>query len=127
MRVCSQPIELMWAKSKGEVGTDWHRKRTLGETYQALMNSWYGGQSTNAAARKYFEFAAITKEQCQSWILSCEYKMDIFIRRKSICLTGNVPDVRCESDIDYSDTDSDESDIDFKVEYKKEKQLAGDL
>ena len=53
--------------------------------------------------------------------------MDIFIRRKSICLTGNVPDVRCESDIDYSDTDSDESDIDFKVEYKKEKQLAGDL
>ena len=85
-----------------KVGADWHRKRTLGETYQALMNSWYGGQSTNAAARKYFEFAAITKEQCQSWILSCEYKMDIFIRRKSICLTGNVPDVYARISGGYS-------------------------
>ena len=30
--------------------------------------------------------------------------MDVFTRRKPICLTGNVPDVRCESDIDYSST-----------------------
>ena len=37
--------------------------------------------------------------------------MDIFIRRKSICLTGNVPNVRCDSDIDYSGTDSDVDDI----------------
>ena len=50
VRVCSQPIEMMWAKSKGEVGADWHRKRTLDETYQVL---------TNAAARRFFEFAAI--------------------------------------------------------------------
>ena len=37
--------------------------------------------------------------------------MDIFTRRKSICLTGNVPNVRCDSDIDYSGTDSDGDDI----------------
>ena len=125
--MCSQPIELMWAKSKYEVSADWHKKRTLGETYQALMNAWYGGQSTNLAARRFFEFAAITKEQCGKWIFSCEYKMDIYIRKKSICLTGNVPNVRCDDSVDYSDTDSDESDIDFKVEYKLEKQLAGDV
>ena len=59
VRVCSQPIEMMWAKSKGEVGADWHRKRTLDETYQVLTNSWFWGQSTNAAARRFFEFAAI--------------------------------------------------------------------
>ena len=37
--------------------------------------------------------------------------MDIFTRRNSICLTGNVPNVRCDSDIDYSGTDSDGDDI----------------
>ena len=53
--------------------------------------------------------------------------MDIYIRKKSICLTGDVPDVAFDGSVDYSDTNSDESDIDFKVEYKLEKQLAGDL
>ena len=64
---------------------------------------------------------------CIEGASSCEYKMDIYIRKKSICLTGDVPDVAFDGSVDYSDTNSDESDIDFKVEYKLEKQLAGDL
>ena len=56
VRVCSQPTAYrddVGAKSKAEVGADWHRKRTLDETYQVLMNSWFWGQSTNAAARRF--------------------------------------------------------------------------
>ena len=35
------------------------------------------------------------------------------------CLTGTVPNVACGGTVGYSDTDSDESDIGFKLEYKK--------
>ena len=37
---CSQyqPIELMWAKSKGEVANDWYPHRGIRGTYEALMN-----------------------------------------------------------------------------------------
>ena len=81
-----QPIELMWAKCKGEVAVGWHLGRTIHQLYACLMKSWYGGPGRT----HLHHYEKINREMCGKWILKSEKKMDAYIKEYSAKLDGEV-------------------------------------
>ena len=115
--LCSfQPIERLWAVSKGAVSTEWRMKRTLPQAFDDLSTVWYGGIGVKTG--KIYD--GIKADNCERMIKASIEQMDIVIEKFGVRCSGRFGAMQYDSTVpyesgDYDDPDSDEETDDNAV------------
>jgi hypothetical protein len=115
--LCSfQPIERLWAVSKGAVSTEWRMKRTLPEAFADLNTAlhWVIGAKTGK------EYDGIAADTCEHMIKASIEQMDIVIEKFGVRCSGRFGAMQHDSIVpneggDYDDLHSDEETDDDAV------------
>jgi transposase len=116
-----QPMERVWSWSKNFVAELWFQGRTPKNTFEQMVNVWYGGvvsKGTKIFDRK--SPTGLTRERTLAFIRQCKEDMDIWINKNGCRCSGSILQgtFKHNSEIQYPDdgtvlVDDDEQEEEF--------------
>ena len=107
-----QPIERLWAVSKGAVSTEWRMKRTLPQAFDDLSTVWYGGIGVKTG--KIYD--GIKADNCERMIKASIEQMDIVIEKFGVRCSGRFGAMQYDSTVPYESRDYDDPDSDEETD-----------